>query len=253
MVSVVPIVPVHRIAGNFVRLDIFGVSKRKIPAAFGLMAISPLLAAKNTSPFTKFLGTGHGQKFTASDADLNHWAVLTTWPSDVESESFTSSPAFCRWQDIAHEHRQVVMRPATSVGSWSGTEPFIPHPNALPANPKNTTATPGRLVASITRARVKLTQWRHFQRSVPPVAQALHTSPGLLWAIGIGESPIGWQGTFSVWESHKALRDFAYGGHAHRDVITRTKTSQWYAEELFATFAVDTITGSYKGQELLCR
>lgn len=271
MVSVVPLVPVHRIVGNHVRLDVFGVSGHLIPAACALMAAGPVLARQTGATFTKFLGTGHGKKFTAQDADLNHWAVLTTWPSAVDAASFDQSPVFGRWRRISYEHRQVLMRPATSVGSWSGVEPFVPHPGlTLTSGPNargtcdtaadsgasdsaSASAATSPMVASITRARVKLSQWRHFQRSVPPVAEALTSSAGLVWAVGIGESPIGWQGTFSVWESIQQLRDFAYGGHAHREVITRTKTSQWYAEELFATFAVDHVVGNYKGQEFTCR
>jgi hypothetical protein len=66
----------------------------------------------------------------------------------------------------------------------------------------------------------------------------LHQSPGLLNAIGIGEAPIGLQGTFSIWQDAASLRDFAYKGQAHSEAIRATSANQWYSEELFARFAV---------------
>jgi len=100
-------------------------------------------------------------------------------------------------------------------------------------------------VAAITRARIK---WRHnrlFWRSVPPVNLALKSSPGLIQAIGIGEAPIGLQGTFSIWESPQAIRDFAYKSSAHQEAIAATKRIGWYSEEMFARFAVTEESGEW--------
>ena len=77
-----------------------------------------------------------------------------------------------------------------------------------------------------------------FWRSVPPVTISLKSAPGLVAAIGIGEAPIGLQGTFSLWESAAAIRDFAYKGAAHQKAIADTSAYKWYSEELFARFAV---------------
>ncbi|NCU78506.1 MAG: spheroidene monooxygenase, partial [Actinobacteria bacterium] len=52
------------------------------------------------------------------------------------------------------------------------------------------------------------------------------------------EAPIGLQGTFSIWDSGSALRQFAYKGAAHTDAIKATSLNNWYSEELFARFAV---------------
>ena len=62
-------------------------------------------------------------------------------------------------------------------------------------------------------------------------------------AIGIGEAPIGLQGTFSLWESAAALRDFAYKGAAHQKAIALTESVGWYSEELFARFEVLELRG----------
>jgi hypothetical protein len=66
----------------------------------------------------------------------------------------------------------------------------------------------------------------------------------LISAIGIGEAPIGLQGTFSLWSSAASLRDFAYKGKAHQVAIEQTKQFNWYSEELFARFEVLELRGS---------
>jgi hypothetical protein len=79
---------------------------------------------------------------------------------------------------------------------------------------------------------------RRFWAAVPAVTTELRGAAGLQFALGFGEAPIGLQGTLSVWRDASALQQFAYSGPAHRAVIARTPTERWYAEELFARFAV---------------
>jgi hypothetical protein len=90
-----------------------------------------------------------------------------------------------------------------------------------------------------------------FWRAVPPVSADLHAGPGLRFALGVGEAPIGLQGTFSVWDSVDALNAFAYGRPAHAEAIRRTATEGWYAEELFARFAVLSAAGTVRGRDPL--
>jgi hypothetical protein len=59
----------------------------------------------------------------------------------------------------------------------------------------------------------------------------------------VGEAPIGWQGTVSVWRSAADLVEVAYRQPEHRAAIARTATAGWYAEELFARFAVCEVRG----------
>ena len=73
---------------------------------------------------------------------------------------------------------------------------------------------------------------------MPPVTKSLHSKAGLVAAIGIGEAPLGLQGTFSIWIDSASLREFAYKDPAHAQVIQETKDRAWYAEELFARFAI---------------
>jgi hypothetical protein len=49
-----------------------------------------------------------------------------------------------------------------------------------------------------------------FRRAIRPVAAAATGADGLLAALGIGEAPIGWKGTVSLWRSRRHLTEFAY-------------------------------------------
>jgi hypothetical protein len=53
----------------------------------------------------------------------------------------------------------------------------------------------------------------------------------------------GWQGTVSLWRSAADLTAFAYRQPEHRAVIERTPADRWYAEDLFARFAVLDVGG----------
>lgn len=219
-------------------LDIWRVKRWAVPIAFFYMAWHRRI--RRHCSFAKLLGTGAGRTFTPSDADLFQWAILTVWDSQQEAEQWHKSGIARAWNRIAIEHATFMMRAISSHGTWSGKEPFD----------VGTQSDPRSLVAAITRARIKNSRARFFWRSVPPVTLALHSAPGLVAAVGIGEAPIGLQGTFSVWENSASLREFAYRDAAHAAVIERTKEVGWYAEELFARFEVVQARGHLQGKAL---
>ncbi len=186
--------------------------------------------------FFKLLGTGSGRTFTIRDADTTHWVVLTAWNSITGPAQFAQSNAAAQWNSIATAHAQLVLEPLSSKGQWGGYEPFNAHPDP----------TWNGLTAALTRANIKVRWWRQFWKSVPPVAIDLNNTPGLITSLGIGEAPVGLQGTFSVWSSNESISNFAIKQQPHRDVIRRTHETGWYKEELFARFKVIGATGTYK-------
>ena len=190
--------------------------------------------------FWKLLGTGSGRSFTTRDADVHHWAVLTTWSNDTQAREFEHSSIVRSWQRICNEHLVVEMTPIAAKGTWAGQQPF--------GDPR--TARVDGPIAAITRARIKPTQWRQFWAQVPPVSTDLSEDDGLLFSLGIGEAPVGLQGTFSIWRDNQAISDFAYRRSAHAHVIEQTAERQWYAEELFARFALTRVEGAYNGCDI---
>ncbi|WP_432493168.1 monooxygenase [Kineococcus gypseus] len=225
-----------------VTLDVWGVAPRAVPAALARMALDrPLLARTPGARFAKLLGTGDGRTFTARDADPLRWAVLVAWSRPEDAAAFESSPTVRAWRRLSRERLRVEMAPLTSRGRWGGRAPFGPE------DLRGARAHDGP-VASITRARLRTLRARSFRRSVPPVAADLQRVPGLRCALGVGESPLLHQGTFSLWASTAALRGFAHRRPAHVDVMDRTGPEGWYAEELFARFAVRSVTGTLDGR-----
>ena len=209
----------------------WSIKPKAIPFALLAMAVDrfTLSRSKNVG-FYKSLGTGKGETFTPADANSLRWGLVA---QVHDLESFDQSLVVKRWRKNSVDEFRVVLEPISSHGKWAGKEPFV-------ATAKDWTGP----VAAITRARIKWHQNFRFWNSVPPVTMSLKSAPGLISAIGIGEAPIGLQGTFSLWESAAAIREFAYKGAAHQKAIADTATYNWYSEELFARFAVKDVRGS---------
>jgi len=167
--------------------------------------------------------------------------VLAVWDDDAAADAFEGGDVVRRWRRLAEEEWTARLRPLAARGSWSRQEPFgRPAPRRWDGP-----------VAAVTRARLVARTALTFWRAVPPVSADLHAAPGLRFTLGIGEAPIGLQGTFSVWTSAAALNGFAYGRAPHAAVVTRTAQEGWYAEELFARFALLSAAGTVTGKDPL--
>jgi hypothetical protein len=212
----------------------FTVPRKGIPFAFLSMAIDRMRSRKFTGiSFSKLLGTGSGQTFTPSDAVLTRWGMVVAIDEN-RIEAFDQSSIISNWRKRSTSEFRTVLSPLSSHGLWAKKNPFdfiAPLSN------------PDAQIAALTRARIKWNKNFIFWKSVPPVVIDLHSNPGLHAAIGIGEAPIGLQGTFSLWKSASALRDFAYRGKAHQVAIAQTQSIGWYSEELFARFEVLALRG----------
>ena len=212
----------------------FTIRRKSIPFAFLSMAIDRMRTRKFTGiSFAKMLGTGTGETFTPQDANLYRWGIVVVIDEN-QIDAFDSSSVITGWRKRSTSEMRAILSPLSSHGLWSKKNPFdftspLSHPDAQ--------------IAAITRARIKWNRNFTFWGAVPPVVTDLHSSPGLIAAIGIGEAPIGLQGTFSLWQSASALRDFAYKGKAHQVAIAQTESIGWYSEELFARFEVLELRG----------
>lgn len=212
-----------------VTLHVWRVPPRRVPAAMVRIG----LASRRRLPgvrFAKFLGTGTGLSFGPGDADLTRYAAVTVADREVR---------FPAWDRAAVASARVELEVLHSHGRWSGIEPFGPAARKADGPARKADG----MVLALTRARLQPSKAVTFWRATPPVAAELAAAPGLLARFGIGEAPIGWQGTVSVWRDATDLTRFAYRQPEHRAVIARTPVDRWYAEELFARFAVLGIEG----------
>jgi hypothetical protein len=225
---------------TIVTVHVWSISARRIPQAFARMARGngPIRRQLGVT-FAKQLGTG-GDRFTVRDADPFHWVLLCVWNNPERAAAADELPVVRGWDRIADERWRADLTPLSAHGRWSKQEPFGEITPAKHEGP----------VAAITRARLIPRKALTFWRAVPPVAASLQDSPGLLTAFGMGEAPIGLQGTFSVWESAAALRGYAYDGAAHSRAIEQTGEEQWYGEQLFARLAVLKTRGTLHGRTL---
>ncbi|OUC77658.1 monooxygenase [Gordonia lacunae] len=232
-------------SGPTVELRVWGVD-RVLPALGRMSSSRRALRRAPGLRFVKLLGTGTARTFTLESADLKHWAALTVWHDDESASAAGDSAVFRRWQDASTEELRVTMRPLRSKGRWSRVDPF----ETTHSSTGHRTPGPGWTgpVAALTRARLRPTKMASFWRAVPPVASELAGAQGNRLALGVGELPVGVQGTFSIWDSAQDLTDFAYRSPAHLSAVRRTAPSRWYAEELFARLAVTDVAGTYEGR-----
>ena len=210
--------------------------------AFGRMGMDrPDLAKTPGLTFKRLVGTAKGTSF-AWKPDLLRWGLIAAWESEDALDAFLAeSPIVERWHEHAAEVWTMRMVPVKSAGAWGGSNPF-------PAQPAPDGDGP---FAVITRATLRLSKTRTFYTAVPPIDLDLERNPGLLASVGFGESPLGRQGTLSVWESEQAMKEFAYGTAAHREAIRRRTQEHWYSEELFARFRPTASTGTLGGSDPL--
>jgi hypothetical protein len=222
-----------------VTLHLWGVPRRAVPAAVARMGLDRVPLRRTPGlRFAKLLGTGDGRTFTVRDSDPRHWGLLATWDGPDDAAAFARSRTARAWARLAEETLVTTLRPLASRGRWAGRTPFgdpVPQRAAGP-------------VASLTRARIRPLKALTFWRAVPPVSTDLHRVDGLRLAVGIGEAPVGLQGTFSLWESAAALQEFAHRRTPHQVAVRRTAEEDWYAEELFARFAVLDVAGTFRGR-----
>jgi hypothetical protein len=225
-----------------VTLHLWRVPRRAVPRALLHMATdrAPLRAAPGLR-FAKLLGTGSGRTFTARDADPRRWGLLTVWDDESAAAGFEQGGVPGRWRRFAEEEWVTRLEPLAARGLWSRQEPF-----GRPSRGR------GRDRSPLSRGpRLVLRRAARFRAAVPPVSTDLHRTEGLRLALGIGEAPVGLQGTFSVWDSTSALNDFAYRRSAHTAVVDRTPREHWYAEEPFARFGVRSTSGTVDGVDPL--
>jgi hypothetical protein len=224
-------------------LHLFDVTPARVPAAAARMALDRRLLTRTPGlTFWKLLGTGAGRTFTVADADPRRWGLFGVWASPDDLVRFEQrSPVAAAWRRLADDRWRADLRPLRARGSWGGRQPFAPAPPPRWAGP----------VAAVTRARLRLGRMRTFWAAVPEVSADLAAVDGCRFALGIGEAPLGLQGTFSVWDSADAMTDYAYRRGPHRGAIDRTAATGWYAEELFARFGLLQATGTLRGGDPL--
>ena len=191
--------------------------------------------------FSKMLGSGAGNGFSIWP-NFGVYGLLNVWQKEQDAESFFNHNAhFQTLKNKANGHWTVFLKTIMVHGQWEGRCPFEVT-NSQPTHP---------LIAVLTRATIYTKKLPYFWQWVPAVSQSISNQPGLIFAAGVGELPLVQQATFSIWENHDALQQYAYQSHYHKNVVKKTRAMGWYKEELFARFQPYKEVGSWHGELLL--
>jgi len=180
--------------------------------------------------FFKLMGSGRNGTFDMRP-DINQWALLFT-----ADDTATSIPSFIYkyWKFFNCDIKEFLLQPIEGHGLWDKKNVF--------GNLPKQTAYNGP-VAVLTRATIRLSRLEHFWSNVNSVASAMHDAKGLIISYGIGEMPWIKQATFSIWQDKNAMKNFAYSLQQHKEVIHKTRSEDWYKEELFVRFRILSVKG----------
>lgn len=206
----------------------------------------PSLARQEGLRFWKLVGMGSGIGFSPRPDPLT-WGLFAAWDSAADWERFRDTSSVMRqYRKRGEELYTLRLQPVSSHGRWSGMEPFGSANEARSVGPDEP-------LVVLTRATIRLRRALRFWSWVGPVDRELRASPDLLLGFGIGEAPWIRQATLSVWRTTATMQTFAYASPAHREVIRRTRTEGWYAEELFARFRLLGTEGTLGGRDPLAK
>lgn len=191
--------------------------------------------------FYKLMGSGKGIGFNPWP-DWSVYCLLQVWEEEEAADEFFQSAAIMdQYRSHTTSSWTLYMKTRKAHGSWSGAKPFAVSDKLDTDNP---------LLAVITRATIRKRKLWDFWRYVPTSERPLYDHDGLLYTKGIGEIPVVQMATFSLWKDQHALQRFAYRSPEHQEAIRRTRTRNWYKEELFARFQPYRSFGAWPGLDL---
>lgn len=221
-----PDIVTQSVTPDTVTLQVWRVPATRLPLALWRMARDRGRLRRTPGVrFGKLLGTA--RDFGPTNADPTRWAALAVWARPDAGPSADRCGVARSWRALATGYCRLDLQTLASRGEWARHRPFRPTEAPLDGP-----------VLALTRARLRPDRAVAFWRAIGPVGAAVYRAPGLLAAFGIGEAPVGWQGTVSVWRRMEDLLAFAHRDPGHVAAMARTPTERWFAEELFARFAV---------------
>ncbi|MBF9032576.1 spheroidene monooxygenase [Rhodobacterales bacterium HKCCE3408] len=210
-----------------------------------LWALAQMGAARIAMPhvpgigFWKLCGSGIGEGFTPVP-NVSVYAILATWSGRLEAmRGVTQAPVFRRYADRATESCTWYLSATSARGKWSGATPFEAE-GPMPLGP----------VAALTRATIKPSILMKFWGRVPAISDVIGSDPNVIFKIGVGEVPWLHQVTFSVWPDVSAMDAFARASGPHARAIRAVREGKWFAEELYARFAIEDVQGKWEGRDM---
>ncbi|WP_227271354.1 spheroidene monooxygenase [Roseobacter weihaiensis] len=186
--------------------------------------------------FWKLCGSGTGEGFTPIP-NTAVYAILATWPDEATARRETETAGiFQAYRARATETWTIILETSSARGVWSGGAPFSATGRALDGP-----------LAALTRATVKPSVALKFWGRVPDISRMIGADRNVAFKIGIGEVPLLHQVTFSIWPDTRSMGAFARENGPHAAAIRAVRDGNWFAEELYARFAILGDTGTWGG------
>lgn len=225
-----------------VSLTIVRYKKSHIPFALMAMAIHRLpLFFQQKCSFWKLMGSGKNGTFDFHP-DWQQWALLAVWEDEGSFNHFNQNSFIAKWwKHLTAEKWTVLLEPLQAHGKWNQKEPFGKPTQSDYKGP----------VAVLTRATINLNRLKHFWQNAAKVAGIMTFAEGYITSFGIGEDPFLHQATISFWKDLEDVKNFAYRSPEHIEVIKKTRSENWYSEELFARFIPIKAAGTLRGKNPL--
>ncbi len=217
--------------GSVVEFFVFKFQKNKFWAFSQMGLHREYLKDAKGLKFYRLLGTG-GKTGFGLYPDFKTYCFLSVWENKSDADFFIKKNKFLiKYLEKAKSVRVISLTPFQSVGKWSGVNPFsikLDIPKFKNVN-----------VAILTRARISPTKIFRFWKSIPNASKEISNAKGVYFYKGIGEIPFFEQATISLWNSIEDVKEFAYKSHVHKTIIKKTKSENWYLEELFCRFYIN--------------
>jgi hypothetical protein len=176
--------------------------------------------------------------------DVTGAALFTGWDDQEDADRFRDHPVARRFAG----GYELSMQPARSIGQLPG----------LPELPRREVPVPdGSPVAAYTVGKVKAARFLPFLKAAGAAEREAASHPGFLDGISIFRPPLV-IGTFSLWRSLKAMRDYSLGSYpgGHTRAIEADRRGKFNSEMFFSRHIPVAAAGQWRGRDplegLLC-
>ena len=191
--------------------------------------------------FVKVMGSGHGGGFGLRPSS-SHQGLICMFASQTQAEAFMRGAEVQAYITRAREHWLGLMEVTSIRGQWDqqswGLTPSVGNGAADATAP----------IAALTRATIRPAKAVSFWRYAPPAQADLSHADGCQLAMGLGETPLVRQCTFSVWDNTESMATYAHRG-AHKSAIAAAAKHDFFSESMFARMRVLSMSGTWRGRQ----
>ena len=161
-------------------------------------------------------------------------ALFAVWRDDAALDRFLAEDALAA---VLAGGRGVRLSPLRASGAWSGLPELVARERPVGDDEP---------VAVLTYGRLKLHRAPAFLRASARAEAGAVADPALVFGTGLARLPR-LVGTFSLWRSAGAMRDFAYRGAGHTGALHAVARRDFHKESTFLRFRPYAASGGWDG------